>query len=84
MVHRNLAAAFSLIVAASPALAQASGRDGMTGAPAAGPGAKYCLRTAADTGNLIDRVWCLTRREWVEQGVDLDREWAREGISVIE
>jgi hypothetical protein len=84
MAHKKLAAAFSLIVAVSPALAQPSGRDSMTGAPAAGADARYCLRTAADTGNLIERIECWTRQQWVEQGVDVDKEWAREGIKVIE
>ena len=84
MSHKKLALAFSLIAAASPALAQPSGRDDMTGAPAAGPEARYCLRVAPDTGSLVERVRCWTRRQWDEQGVDLDREWAKEGVTVIE
>jgi hypothetical protein len=84
MSHKKLALAFTLIVAASPALAQPSGRDEMTGAPAAGPGARYCLRVAADTGTLIERVRCWTREQWVDQGVDVDKEWAKEGVTVIE
>ena len=84
MSHKQLAVTFSLIVAVSPALAQPAGADSMTGAPTAGPGARYCLRVAADTGSLIERVRCWTRAQWAEQGVDVDREWAREGVSVIE
>jgi hypothetical protein len=84
MSHKKLALALTLIAAASPALAQPSGRDALAGAPAAGPGARYCLRTAADTGSLIERVWCGTRQQWAEQGVDVDKEWAREGVRVIE
>jgi hypothetical protein len=85
MSHRKLAAAFGLIVgAASPALAQPADRDPMAGAPAAGPEARYCLRVEPITGTLVERVRCWTREQWVEQGVDVDKEWAREGVSVIE
>jgi hypothetical protein len=79
-----LALTFGLIVAASPALAQPSGRNDMSGAPAAGPDARYCLRVEPLTGTLVERVRCWTREQWVEQGVDVDKEWAREGVSVIE
>lgn len=84
MPLKKLALTFTLIAAASPALAQPAGRDAVQGAPAAGPDARYCLRTQADTGNLVERVWCGTRRQWVELGVDVDKEWAREGVRVIE
>lgn len=85
MSHRKLAVAFSLIVVAvSPVLAQPAGRDSMAGAPAAGPGARYCLRVEPVTGTLIERVRCWTRAQWAEQGVDVDKEWAREGVTVIE
>ncbi len=84
MSHMKLALAFSLIAAVSPAMAQPSGRDDMTGAPAAGPEARYCLRVAAATGSLVERVRCWTREQWAEQGVDVDREWAKEGVGVIE
>jgi hypothetical protein len=83
MSLKKLAVTFSLIVAVSPALAQ-PGRDNMTGAPTAGPDARYCLRVAADTGSLVERVRCWTRRQWDEQGVDVDKEWAKEGVGVIE
>lgn len=84
MAHMKLAVAFSLIVAVTPAFAQPSGRDSMTGAPAAGPDARYCLRVAADTGSLVERIRCWTREQWVGQGVDVDKEWAREGVKIIE
>jgi hypothetical protein len=85
MSHRKLAAAFSLIVAAaSPVTAQPAERDAMAGAPSAGPEARYCLRVEPVTGTLVERVRCWTRAQWVEQGVDVDKEWAREGVTVIE
>jgi hypothetical protein len=36
------------------------------------------------TGTLVERVRCWTRAQWAEQGVDVDKEWAREGVTVIE
>ena len=85
MSHRKLAASFSLILlAASPVLAQPAERDAMAGAPAAGPDARYCLRVEPVTGSRVERVRCWTRERWAGMGVDLDREWAREGVRVIE
>ncbi|HEX8466265.1 MAG TPA: hypothetical protein VF620_00495 [Allosphingosinicella sp.] len=84
MSHTKLALTFILILAASPAPAQPSGRDNMTGAPEAGPNARYCLRVEPVTGTLVERVRCWTREQWVEQGVDIDKEWAKEGVTVIE
>jgi hypothetical protein len=83
MSHRKWAAACGLLVAAaSPALAQPAERD--AGAPAAGPEARYCLRVEPLTGTLVERVRCWTRGQWADQGVDVDREWAREGVRIIE
>ena len=84
MARKTLALTLTLIAAASPALAQPAGRDSTTGAPAAGPQARYCLRVAADTGTLVERIRCWTRAQWDAQGVDVDKEWSREGVTVIE
>ncbi|HEU0098429.1 MAG TPA: hypothetical protein VFQ67_06590 [Allosphingosinicella sp.] len=85
MSHGKWAAACSLIaLAASPVLAQPAERDGTAGAPAAGPAARYCLRMEPVTGTLTERVRCWTREQWAEQGVDVDREWAREGVRIVE
>jgi hypothetical protein len=85
MPHGKLAAAFSLVVvAASPGLAQPADGDAMAGAPAAGPDARYCLRVEPVTGTRVERIRCWTRERWAELGVDVDKEWAREGVRVIE
>ena len=84
MSHKKLAVAFSLIVAASPGVAQTDGSNPMTVAPEAGPDARYCMRIEAVTGSRVETVRCWTRRQWAEQGVDLDEEWAKEGVSVKE
>jgi len=85
MPHRKMALAFSLIVvAASPVLARPAERNPGTGAPAAGPNARYCLRVEPVTGSRIESVRCWTREEWTELGVDIDKDWAKEGVRVIE
>ena len=85
MSHMKLAAALSLVVvAAAPVVAQPAEQDVMAGAPAAGPDARYCLRVEPVTGSRVERVRCWTRERWAALGVDVDREWAREGVRVIE
>ena len=85
MSHRKWVLAFGLIATAgSPALARPAGRDRMAGAPAAGSDARYCLRVEPVAGTLIERVRCWTRGQWADQGVDVDREWPKEGVEVIE
>jgi hypothetical protein len=80
-----LAAALGLIVvAASPVLALPAPHDPGSGAPAAGPHARYCLKVEPFTGSRIESVRCWTREEWTELGVDIDKDWAKEGVRVIE
>ena len=31
----------------------------------------------------VQTVQCWTRDEWAEQGVDVDKEWAKEGVGVV-
>ena len=81
MALKLSAIALSLLVAASP-LSAAQPEVPAEPAPAAGPTAKYCMRVEL-TGNVIEPVKCWTREEWAEQGVDVDKEWAREGVRVI-
>ena len=84
MSHWKWAASFSLVaLAASPAPTQPPERDPMAGAPAAGPDARYCLRVEAVTGSRVERIRCWTRERWAGLGVDVDREWAKEGVRVI-
>ena len=35
------------------------------------------------TGNVVEPVRCWTREKWAQQGVDVDKEWPKEGIRVI-
>ena len=71
-----------MVVAASPLSAAQPESDLRAGAPEAGPDARYCLRVDPLTGSNIERIMCWTREQWAEQGVDIDKEWAREGVAV--
>ena len=83
MAHKALVVAFSMIVATSPLSATSPDPAPGTAAPEASADAKYCMRVEAFTGSLIERVRCWTREEWAEQGVDVDKDWAKEGVAVI-
>jgi hypothetical protein len=82
MAYGKLIVALSMFAAASPLAATQPEELPMIGAPAAGPDARYCMRVEL-TGNVVEPVRCWTREKWAEQGVDVDKEWAREGIRVI-
>lgn len=79
MAHKALILAFSMMIAAAPV----SAAQDEPAAPSAGPDAKYCLRVDV-TGSNVEITRCWTREKWAEQGVDVDKEWAKEGVRVIE
>ena len=81
MAHKALFAALGIFVAATPALAASDDPIPTAGAPAGGEDTKYCMRVEL-TGNIIEPVRCWTREQWAEQGVDVDKEWATEGVAV--
>ena len=83
MAYKMLVAAFGMIAAAAPLSATQPEPEPASMAPAAGPDARYCLRIEAITGTRLEEVKCWTRQEWAEQEVDVDREWAKEGVAVI-
>jgi len=80
-ITKVLAAA--LTIAASPVMASQSTAP-TEGAPPAPADALYCMRVEAHTGSRIETVECWTRDEWAEGGVDVDQDWAKEGVKVIE
>lgn len=83
MALKELVVGFGMIVAASPVSATNPDPTPMAAAPTASPDARYCLRIEAITGSRLEKVRCWTRQEWAEQDVDVDKEWAKEGVAVI-
>jgi len=52
-------------------------------APAGSPTTRYCLRVDPLTGSRIETIECRTRDDWAALEVDVDREWAENGVRVI-
>ena len=78
----KLLVALSTIIAASAAAASTQPME-TTAAPPAPPEARYCLRVEPQTGSRLEGVECWTREQWAEADVDVDKEWAKEGVKVI-
>ena len=83
MTHKKLALALGMIAVTLPVSATSLKPTPGTPAPSAGANARYCLRIEAVTGSRIETIRCWTREEWAAQGVDVDAEWAKEGVQVI-
>jgi hypothetical protein len=83
MGYKESLVALTIIAATSPAAATRTEQPQQQGAPAASADARYCLRVQAMTGSIVEKVHCETREGWADQGVDVDKEWAREGVRVI-
>ena len=82
MAYKHLAVALSMILGASPAAASQQPVPG-EGAPPAPADARYCLRVDPLPGSKIETVLCETREQWAMMEVDVDQEWAKEGVRVI-
>ncbi len=82
MAYEKLAVALGIILGASPALAAQPDQAPMSGAPEASADAKYCLRVDPFTGSHIETIQCWTREQWADQGVDVDKQWAKDGVAV--
>jgi hypothetical protein len=83
MAHHELVLAFGIIAALSPASAQSPDPMPAASAPTGDADALYCLKVGPITGTRLERVVCWTRQQWTDQDVDLDKEWADEGVAVI-
>ena len=81
MACKQLIVALGMIAAASPVAA--SQTEPVSAAPAASPDAQYCLKVEAVTGTRLEEVKCWTRQEWADQDVDVDKEWAKEGVAIV-
>jgi hypothetical protein len=71
MALKEIVLALGMIVAASPLSATSQGPEPATGAPVGTPETRYCMHIEAITGSRI------------EQGVDVDKDWAKEGVRTI-
>ena len=67
MSYKGIAVLAAVMLMASPAAAQQSGKGRK--APAE---KTYCLQYSLDTGSRINRTECRTKEEWARLGVDVD------------
>jgi len=77
MAHKALVIALASL-AASPAVAAV--QDPASPTPVANARGEYCLKVAPVTGSNVETVRCWTREEWADQDVDVDKEWAENGV----
>lgn len=89
MAHKILVVALGMIVAASPLSATTPEPTPETIPPTETPGTHYCLRVGPYTGTRLETVQCWTRQQWAEQCdewanqcVDVDKEWAKNGVRI--
>jgi hypothetical protein len=73
----------ALLVAGSPLFAASLQQPPSTGAPPGNANTLYCMHVDPITGSNVQTVQCWTRQEWAEQDVDVDKEWAKNGVRVI-
>ena len=83
MAHKALVLCLGALVAASPLSASVQDPREMSREPEGTTETKYCMHIEAITGSRIEEVKCWTRAEWAERGVDVDQDWAREGVRTI-
>lgn len=83
MSWKEIVAASILFGAACPVFALQAVPEPQQGAPEAPANARYCLRVEAPTGTRLETVQCWTRSEWAEMDVDVETDWAEEGVRII-
>lgn len=79
MTYKDLIVPLSMMAATLP-LQPAVHQEG---APAGTPDTRYCLRVDPITGTRIETIQCRTREDWADLDVDVDQEWAANGVRVI-
>jgi hypothetical protein len=82
MAHNALVVAVSMMLATLP-LPPARSGPAPTAAPPGTPSTRYCLRVDPETGSRIETIQCRTRDDWASLDVDVDQEWAANGVRVI-
>jgi len=84
MANKYLLIALGLAVAATPASVAAQFADPplKISADAAADSKLYCMHVDI-TGTVAERVECWTRAEWADQGVDVDKEYPKNGVRTL-
>ncbi len=80
MANKALVAALGLVMSTSAA---ASTQPAPPAAPPGDAHTIYCMRVEPQTGSRIETVECWTREEWALGDVDVDKDWAENGVRVL-
>jgi len=83
MAYKGLVIALSTVIAVAPVAASQPDPTRESAAPAGNPGTRYCLRVEPNTGSRMETVQCRTREDWASLEVDVDQEWAENGVRTI-
>jgi hypothetical protein len=81
MAHKVMLTLLGAIMATSAAAQPEMPPPSM--APAGTPDTRYCLRVEPITGSRLETIQCRTREEWASLEVDVDQEWAENGVRVL-
>jgi len=81
---KPIALSLAALLAATASAAAAAADAPASAAPAGTAATRYCMKVEAVTGTRHERTECWTRAEWSAQGVDVDRDWAEEGVRTID
>jgi hypothetical protein len=79
MAFNELIVALSLIAATL----QTAPNPAPSAAPPGTPETRYCLRVDPLVGSRIETIQCKTRDEWAALEIDVDQEWAENGVRTI-
>ena len=63
--------------------AMASVQPADTSVPAGSESTRYCMQVDPATGSRMETIQCYTRAEWAQLDVDLDKEWAENGVKTL-
>jgi hypothetical protein len=78
--------AFSIFIASMSLIASASQMPANAASAGAPPGTsetRYCLRVDPLVGSRVETIQCKTRDEWAALEIDVDQEWAENGVRTI-
>ena len=81
MAFKGLLIGLGAIIATSAAASTQPSQT--TAAPAGDANTRYCLRVDPVIGSRIETIQCRTREEWALLEVDVDQEWAENGVRVL-
>jgi hypothetical protein len=79
MAFNELIVAISLIASAS----QTPANPASAAAPPGTSETRYCLRVDPLVGSRVETIQCKTRDEWAALEIDVDQEWAENGVRTI-